>query len=176
MRLRVGLSSTRSANYFAHTWTRSQVAQIGKLAASDSSYMRVQSHCAYVAGEHKTTLTNNSLGVSVLHVPCLPLIILYVTRMCSIEVAGDVSAIPRAHSSDPPTATLRYENSCSNGPTNRPEKFIITSSVLMMMAAPVVPTCKSRNRSPKSSPNDGSMDRVANCERNAQSATMNNYF
>lgn len=52
---------------------------------------------------------------------------LYVAKMCAMLFAGEVSAKPSAHSRDPAIATLRYENSFSNGPTNKPEKFIITS-------------------------------------------------
>lgn len=52
---------------------------------------------------------------------------LYVVRMCAMLEAGDVSAKPSAHNRDPAIATFRYENSFNNGPTNRPEKFIITS-------------------------------------------------
>lgn len=92
-----------------------------------------------------------------------PLITLYVARMCAIEAAGAVNAIPSAHSSDPPTATFRYENSCSSGPTNKPLKFMHTSSVLMMTDAPVVLICRSRSISPNSKPNDGSIERVASC-------------
>lgn len=77
-------------------------------------------------------------------------------------LAVDVKASPREHKSEPTMATLRYENSLSSGPTKRPERFIMMSSMLMMMAAPVVPTSKSFRRSPKSRPNDGSMLRVAN--------------
>lgn len=44
-----------------------------------------------------------------------------------ILFAGDVSAKPSEHKRDPAIATLRYENSFNNGPTNKPEKFIITS-------------------------------------------------
>lgn len=47
--------------------------------------------------------------------------------MCAILLAGDVSAKPNEHSNDPAIATLRYENSFNSGPTNKPEKFIITS-------------------------------------------------
>lgn len=79
-------------------------------------------------------------------------------------LAGAVSASPREHSSDPTIATFLYENSLRSGPTNNPERFIIMSSMLMMTAAPVVPTSKSFSRSPNSKPNDGSMERVANCK------------
>lgn len=77
-------------------------------------------------------------------------------------LAFDVKASPREHKSEPTMATLRYENSLSSGPTNKPERFIMMSSNEMMKAAPVVPTSKSFRRSPKSRPNDGSMLRVAN--------------
>lgn len=40
-----------------------------------------------------------------------------------------------------------------------------TSSVLMIIEAPVVPTLRSRSRSPNSRPNDGSIERVANCNK-----------
>lgn len=60
--------------------------------------------------------------------------------MCAILFAGDVNAKPIEHSSEPAMATLRYENSFNNGPTNKPEKFIITSKALIITAAPVVPT------------------------------------
>lgn len=87
---------------------------------------------------------------------------LYVAKMCGILVALDVNARPIAHNNDPAIATLRYENSFNNGPTNNPEKFIVTSKALIITAAPVVPTWRSVNRSPNSKPNDGSIDRVAN--------------
>lgn len=92
----------------------------------------------------------------------LPLITLYVAKMCPILLAGDVKANPSEHNNDPAMATLRYENSLSNGPTNKPEKFIITSYVLIMTAAPSVSTCNSFSKSPNNKPNDGSIDRVAN--------------
>lgn len=60
--------------------------------------------------------------------------------MCAILLAGDVRASPSEHSNEPAMATLRYENSFSNGPTKSPEKFIITSKALIITAAPVVPT------------------------------------
>lgn len=81
--------------------------------------------------------------------------------ICAMLDAGEVNANPRAHSKDPPIDTFRYENSFSSGPTNRPEKFIITSRVLMITAAPVVPTSRSFNKSPNNKPNDGSIERVA---------------
>lgn len=79
--------------------------------------------------------------------------------------AGEVRAKPRPQRRAPAKATLRYENSFSKGPTNSPEKFIITSRQLMIRAAPVVPTSRSFRRSPKSSPNDGSIERVASYGR-----------
>lgn len=45
----------------------------------------------------------------------------------AIFLAGDVNAKPSEHSRDPAIATFRYEYSFNNGPTNKPEKFIITS-------------------------------------------------
>lgn len=57
----------------------------------------------------------------------LPLMTLYVAKMWAILLAGDVSAKPSEHNRDPAIATFRYENSFNNGPTNNPEKFIITS-------------------------------------------------
>lgn len=96
-----------------------------------------------------------------MYISHLPFITLYVANMWAILAAGEVKASPRAHNNDPPMDTLRYENSFSNGPTNKPEKFIITSRVLIMIAAPVVPTSSSFRRSPNSSPNDGSIERVA---------------
>jgi hypothetical protein len=94
----------------------------------------------------------------------LPFITEYVTNMCAILVAGAVKASPREQSSDPTIATLRYENSLSRGPTNKPERFIIISSMLIMTAAPVVPTSKSCSKSPNKRPNDGSIARVASYE------------
>lgn len=88
----------------------------------------------------------------------------YVARICPILVADDVNASPNAHKSEPTIATLRYENSFNKGPTNSPDRFIMMSSMLMMIAAPVVPTFKSCKRSPKSKPNDGSIERVASCK------------
>lgn len=93
----------------------------------------------------------------------------YVVKMCAILVAVDVNANPKAHKSDPTIATFRYENSLSSGPTNSPERFIIMSSMLMITAAPVVPTSKSFRRSPKRRPNEGSMERVASCLRKKNS-------
>ena len=92
---------------------------------------------------------------------CLPLITPYVAKIWPILAAGAVNANPIAHNRDPPKATFRYENSFRSGPTNKPAKFIITSNVLMIIAAPAVPMCKLVSRSPKSNPNDGSMARVA---------------
>lgn len=82
--------------------------------------------------------------------------------MCAILLAGDVNAKPSEHNRDPAIATFRYENSRNNGPTNKPEKFIITSYVLIIMAAPSVSTSSSCSKSPNSKPNDGSIARVAN--------------
>lgn len=87
----------------------------------------------------------------------------YVAIMCPTLSAVDVNASPRAHKSEPTIATFRYENSFSNGPTNSPDRFIMMSRQLMMMAAPVVPTFKSCKRSPNNKPNDGSIERVASC-------------
>lgn len=56
----------------------------------------------------------------------LPLMTLYVAKIWVIDLAGEVSAKPSEHNRDPAMATLRYENSFSSGPTNNPEKFIIT--------------------------------------------------
>lgn len=82
--------------------------------------------------------------------------------MCAILDAGEVNANPRAHNTEPAIATVRYENSCSSGPTNSPEKFIIMSNVLIITAAPVVLTSRLFSKSPNKSPNEGSIDRVAN--------------
>lgn len=82
--------------------------------------------------------------------------------MCAILLAGDVNAKPSEHNNDPNKATFLYENSFKSGPTNRPEKFIITSKALIITAAPVVPTSNSVNKSPNNKPNDGSIARVAN--------------
>lgn len=57
----------------------------------------------------------------------LPLMTLYVAKICAILFAGEVNAKPIEHNRDPAIATFRYENSFNNGPTNKPEKFIITS-------------------------------------------------
>lgn len=92
----------------------------------------------------------------------LPLMTLYVAKMCAMLLAGEVSAKPSEHRRDPAIATFRYENSFNNGPTNKPEKFIITSYVLIIMAAPSVVTFRSRNISPNNKPNDGSIALVAN--------------
>lgn len=51
---------------------------------------------------------------------------LYVAKIWVIDLAGEVSAKPSEHNRDPAMATLRYENSFNSGPTNNPEKFIIT--------------------------------------------------
>lgn len=51
---------------------------------------------------------------------------LYVAKIWAILLAGEVSAKPSEHNRDPAMATLRYENSFNSGPTNSPEKFIIT--------------------------------------------------
>lgn len=45
---------------------------------------------------------------------------------------------------------------------NVPEKLIIASSVLIMIAAPVVSTWRSFSMSPKRRPKDGSIDLVDN--------------
>lgn len=82
--------------------------------------------------------------------------------ICATLDAGDVKANPRPHNKLPKIATLRYENSLSNGPTNNPEKFIITSKALIIIEAPVVPTFNSAKRSPNNKPKDGSIDLVAN--------------
>lgn len=84
--------------------------------------------------------------------------------MCAMLVAGAVRARPRAHRSEPIIATFRYENSFKRGPTNSPERFIIISSMLIMTAAPVVPTSRSCSKSPNKRPNDGSIERVASCK------------
>lgn len=83
--------------------------------------------------------------------------------MCAMLSALAVSARPNAHKSDPKIATFRYENSFSSGPTRSPERFIITSNVLIINAAPVVPTSRFLSMSPNRRPKDGSMLRVANC-------------
>lgn len=93
------------------------------------------------------------------------MITLYVARMWAMLFAGEVRARPKAHNKAPAIATLRYENSRSKGPTKSPEKFIITSRQLIIRAAPVVPTSRSRSKSPKSRPKEGSMERVANWKR-----------
>lgn len=80
----------------------------------------------------------------------------------AILVAGDVNANPKLHNKAPTNATFLYDNSLSSGPTNRPEKFIITSSALIIIAAPVVPTSSFVSKSPNNKPNDGSIDLVAN--------------
>jgi hypothetical protein len=80
-------------------------------------------------------------------------------------VAGAVRANPNAHNSEPTNATFLYENSFNNGPTKSPERFIMISRQLIMIAAPVVPTFKSCKRSPNNKPNDGSIERVASCGR-----------
>lgn len=79
--------------------------------------------------------------------------------------AGEVNANPNPHSNEPANATLRYENSFNSGPTNSPEKFMHTSKVLIIIAAPVVPTSSSVKRSPNRRPNDGSIDLVANYKK-----------
>lgn len=81
--------------------------------------------------------------------------------MCPMLSAPAVRPSPIEQSNDPTIATFRYENSFSNGPTKSPERFIIISSILIMTAAPVVPTSKSCSKSPKSKPNEGSMLLVA---------------
>lgn len=63
---------------------------------------------------------------------------------------------------DPKTHTFLYENVLITGPTKKPEKLTIQSSVLMITAAPVVSTFRDFNKSPKSKPNDGSSERVEN--------------
>lgn len=78
-----------------------------------------------------------------------------------MSFANDVSAKPIPQKRAPATATLRYENSFKSGPTNKPEKFITTSKVLIITAAPVVPTPRSFKRSPNNRPKDGSIERVA---------------
>ena len=83
--------------------------------------------------------------------------------MCAMLFADDVKASPSEHKSEPMMATFLYENSFKSGPTNSPERFIIISSMLIITAAPVVPTSRSLNKSPKRRPNEGSMERVASC-------------
>lgn len=87
---------------------------------------------------------------------------LYVAKIWAILLAGDVKARPSEHNNAPAIATLRQENSLSNGPTNKPEKFIITSQALIITDAPNVSTFNSFNKSPNNNPNDGSIERVAN--------------
>lgn len=71
-----------------------------------------------------------------------PFITEYVVNICAILSADAVKANPIEHKSEPTIATFRYENSLSKGPTNKPERFIIISSMLIISAAPVVPTSK----------------------------------
>lgn len=96
----------------------------------------------------------------------IPLIILYVIRICAMLLAGNVSTKPNATSAEPAIDTFLQDKARIRGPTKRPEKLIKASRVLMINAAPVVSTPKSFNRSPKSRPNDGSIDLVHNCGRN----------
>uniref|UniRef100_A0A1Y1M2S6 Uncharacterized protein n=1 Tax=Photinus pyralis TaxID=7054 RepID=A0A1Y1M2S6_PHOPY len=74
--------------------------------------------------------------------------------------AGNVSTKPKPHRQAPTSDTLRYEKARISGPTSNPEKLIRASSVLIISAAPVVPTPSSFNRSPNNKPKDGSIDRV----------------
>ena len=79
-----------------------------------------------------------------------------------IEVTRDAqNATPRGNAILQLTDTVFYSlRKCRY----IPEKFIVASRVLMMADAPVVATPKSRSLSPNSSPNDGSMERVASCK------------
>lgn len=90
----------------------------------------------------------------------------------AILVAELVSINPLATRMDPATETLRYDKARIRGPTKSPEKLISASRVLIITAAPVVPTPKSLNRSPKRSPNDCSIDLVQSCPM----IDSNNYF
>lgn len=82
--------------------------------------------------------------------------------MCNIVLANEVRINPNEQRQAPPKATFLYENFLSNGPTNKPDKFIITSRPDITIAAPAVPTLRSLSISLNNSPNEGSIPLVDN--------------